>query len=103
MTSKNPGPYKLSLTSAATNDLRRLVVAAKLMGRGAETIEAARRIEERLLHDPMEAGEPLYDLGPPPIAVRVIPVRPLAAEYGVMEIQRAMCVRRFRSMLDPGP
>src|SRR5882724_11307824 len=103
MTSDEQGPYKLSLTSGATNDLRRLVVAAKLRGRGAETIEAARRIEERLLHDPMEAGEPLYDLGPPPIAIRVIPVRPLAAEYGVMEEQRAVCVRSFRSMADPGP
>ena len=103
MKSDKPEPYKLSMTSAAKNDLRRVFAAANVTDTGAEMIAAARDIEERLLTDPMEAGEPLYELGPPKILIRVLPIRPLAAEYGVMEEQRAVCIRSFRSMQAQAP
>lgn len=96
-------PYHLSLTSAATTDLRRLFNKAKTLGIAADVLAVARRIDERLRCDPLEAGEPLYHLGPPAIAIRILPMRPLAAEYGVMEEHRAVCIRSFRGMLDLGP
>ena len=63
-------------------------------------IEAFHRIENRLRTDPQDAGEPLYTLGPPRIAMRIIADSPMVIEYGVMEEQRVVLVRGFRSMVD---
>lgn len=100
MTISGDGPFKIDISGAVEVQLRALLVKSRKKGIESEMIDAFRRIKRRLLNDPGEAGEPLYTLGPPRIALRLIAIAPLVVEYGVMEEQHVVLVRGFRSMVD---
>src|SRR5947209_14172877 len=100
MTSPSEQPYKLDISGLKRAQLRDLLARAVRKGIFAEMGAACRRIAARLRIDPLGAGEPLYNLGPPPIAVRKVADRPVVFEYGVMEEQRVVLIRDIRSMID---
>jgi hypothetical protein len=100
MTISGDKPFKIDVSGAVRAQLRALLVKSREKGIESAMTDAFQRIERRLLNDPSEAGEPLYTLGPPQIAMRVIAVSPLVVEYGVMEEQRVVLVRSFRSLVD---
>ena len=100
MTFSSGEPFKLDASGVVKAQLRELLRKAKKKGFLPPMIEAFQRIENRLRTGPHDAGEPLYTLGPPRIAMRIIADSPLVVEYGVKEEQRVVLVRCFRSMVD---
>jgi hypothetical protein len=103
MTPPGDAPYTLDISGLKRAELRELLVRAAKKGIFAEMREAFERIEARLRTNPFEAGEPLYNLAPPLIAVRKIADRPVVNEYGVMQEQRVVLIREVRSMVDLDP
>ena len=100
MTSPGDEPYTLDMSGLKRAQLRDLLARASRSGVFPEISAACRRIAARLRTDPLGAGEPLYNLGPPSIAVRKVADRPVVFEYGVMEQQRVVLIRDIRSMID---
>lgn len=76
-------PFRIAISGATADALRRLQRRASQEGRGAEFLGAVRTAIQRMQSDPMAFGEPLYRLPALAIDVRCAVVRPLSIHFGV--------------------
>lgn len=79
--------YRLSASGLVREALRELVTRAAAVGVDADVIRAVRSIRERLIHDPLGFGEPLYQLPTGKLEVRLGAVPPLSVRYAVHQEQ----------------
>jgi len=84
----SPGPggeYQVHNSIAIAQAFLNLQRRATREGRGAEVLQAAREIYDRLRVEPFEFGEPLYDLPNLRIQVRAVLIRPLKFDFAVCQ------------------
>jgi hypothetical protein len=79
--------YRLSASSLVRQALRELLIRASAAGIDADVIRAVKIIRERLTHDPLGFGEPLYQLPTGKLEVRLGAVPPLSVRYAVHQEQ----------------
>jgi len=79
----NGKTFQLVTPGTVLEALKQLLTKAAELGRDEEVIEAVNRIRQRLMHDPLGFGEPLYRLPNMKLEVRLGIVPPLAVQYAV--------------------
>ena len=94
--SSEGGPYQVHNSKAIAQAFLELQHQATQEGRGAEVLQAAREIYERLRHDPNEFGEPLYHLPNLQMHVRTGLIRPLNVDFGVCEDRPLVFIKAVR-------
>jgi hypothetical protein len=92
----NGGPYGVHCSQVIAQALREVQKEAEEQGRGPQALAAIRRILQRLSHDPMNFGEPLYRLPVLRMQIRQGAVRPLFIDFAVCEDQPQVFIRGIK-------
>jgi len=90
------GEYQVHNSIAIAQAFLLLQRRATREGRGAEVLQAAREIYDRLRVDPFEFGEPLYNLPNLLIQVLTVLIRPLNVDYAVCQDRPLVFIKAVR-------
>jgi hypothetical protein len=85
--------YRVTVSDQIKADVRERYTQAVATGKGKPFLAALRKIHERLRHDPLSFGEPLYHLPSLQLVVYKGIVSPLVVDYGVHEEKALVIIR----------
>lgn len=85
MPGNGTGRFRVICSDAIKEAVRRLHFLAGQQGRGDAVVDALRQISDRLIRNPLEAGEPTFPLTAMQLKLRTIVVRPVAIDYAIHE------------------
>ncbi len=85
--------FRVIASDAVQAQFRKLAASAAVQGRGEEFLAAYQRLMQRLETDPLEFGEPRYQLPALGLEMRRAAVAPLLINYGVNLHQRFVVVQ----------
>jgi len=88
--------YEIGYSALIKQAIRRAHHRASRQGRGEAFTEALRKVVERLEIDPLEAGEPIYQLPILRIRIRKMVVRPVVVEFGVFEDRPIVIIKSVK-------
>jgi hypothetical protein len=100
-TNGSPGKYRVEMTGPALLDAKTAARSAEERGAGDKFRDAVARIWSRLERDPIEFGEPMYELRAMKMEVRKAAVAPVYVEYGVHKDEPLVVIRRVRWLGNP--
>ena len=84
-TAHNGQRYEVHCSGAIAKELLQIQKRAKAEGRGDAVLVVIRALHNRLVHDPLELGEPLYHLPKLRLQVRHCALGPLLLDFAVHE------------------
>jgi hypothetical protein len=91
-----PVRYYVSMSGQEKTVLKRLHLEARASGRSKRFLVAVRQAIERLQHDPLNLGEPLYRLPAMQLTVHQAIVDFLVVDFSVHETEPAVFIRGFK-------
>src|SRR5262249_10433301 len=103
MAGGSEGPFRVINVKAATAQIKALYVQAKLLGTEGPLRKSLAGNQRRLETDPLEFGEPLYQLRGLGLQVRLAPFAPLYVRFAVDEERRLVYVLHLVCQGDRGP
>lgn len=95
-------PFFLEMSDDTGRNLSLLLRQARINGLGPTVDMALKTIIDRLRHDPITFGEPLYTLKHLKLSIHLGVVHPLAVSYGVDSQNRIVYIRYFELLLGRG-
>lgn len=89
-------PFTISIAGAAIRRIEGLLRQAATQGRGKEALAALKEINQLLVNDAANTGEPLYGLYHMQLEVRTVSRRPLVVDFAVHLENRIVFVQGAR-------
>ncbi len=96
-----PKLWEVHFSGEIARALRRLQRRAARQGRGRDALAALREIYDKLQHQPMHFGEPLYHLPAMRLQVRTASVKPLLVHFAVSEERPIVFLKQVNLLSEP--
>jgi hypothetical protein len=88
--------YQVNLSEQTRAKVKQLYLRVAQAGKGNEFLESLRHIDERLRHDPLDFGEPLFRLPALKLVVYQAAAGRLVVDFAVHEEKPLVFIRTFR-------
>src|SRR5437867_5986420 len=93
MPGNGTGRYSVVCSGAIKEAVRQLHRLAAQQGRAEAVVKALGEISYRLIHDPLQAGEPTFPLAALQLKLRTIVIRPVAVDFAVHDERPFVFIR----------
>ena len=98
MSSEADGSYQVSYSAVVRKELKAILQRAITAGLGEKAMSAVKTIDEQLSSNPLDFGDPWYDLPEAELTVFAKIVHPLMVVYGVHKEERVVFVKEFKPL-----
>src|SRR5437899_1354733 len=95
--------YEVHISGAIAKKLKQIQRRASRQGRGEAVLSALKQIVERLRHDPLSWGDPLYRLPALRMQVCHASIRPLFVNFAVCEDRPLVFIKGVELLSEPSP